>query len=156
MWSAFLSAEGRDEFKQGGACVLSHFSRVQLCDPMDGSPPGSSILGDSPDKNTGVGCHALLQGIFLTQGSKPHLSRLLRWQAGSLLVVPFGKPWSMTGTDRRYEGSVTEDRASPLCICQLWAVFWHWVHLSTTMGPAPWHFLSLGFSVLLSLLSLQV
>ena len=37
--------------------MLSHFSRVQLCDPMDCSPPGSSILGDSPDKNTGVGCH---------------------------------------------------------------------------------------------------
>ena len=31
---------------------------------------------DSPDKNTGVGCHALLQGIFLTQGSNPCLSRL--------------------------------------------------------------------------------
>ena len=27
---------------------------------------------DSPNKNTGVGCHALLQGIFLTQGSNPH------------------------------------------------------------------------------------
>ena len=32
------------------------------CDPMDCSPPGSSVLGFS-DKNTGVGCHALLQGI---------------------------------------------------------------------------------------------
>ena len=28
-------------------------------------PPGSSVHGDSPGKNTGVGCHALLQGIFL-------------------------------------------------------------------------------------------
>ena len=28
---------------------------------------------DSPDKNTGVDCHALLQGIFLTQGSNRHL-----------------------------------------------------------------------------------
>ena len=31
-------------------------------------PPGSSVHGDSPGKNTGVGCHALLQGIFPTQG----------------------------------------------------------------------------------------
>ena len=31
---------------------------------------------DSPGKNTGVSCHALLQGIFLTQGSNPHLSCL--------------------------------------------------------------------------------
>ena len=33
-----------------------------LGDPMDCSPPGSSVPGDSPGKNTGVGCHALLQG----------------------------------------------------------------------------------------------
>ena len=42
-----------------------------LCDPMDCSPPGSSVLGDSPGKNTAVSCHALLQGIFPTQGSNP-------------------------------------------------------------------------------------
>ena len=40
---------------------------------MDCSPPGSSVHGDSPGKNTRVGCHALLQGIFLTQGSNPGL-----------------------------------------------------------------------------------
>ena len=39
-----------------------------LCNPIDWSLPGSSIHGDSPGKNTGVGCHALLQGIFPTQG----------------------------------------------------------------------------------------
>ena len=33
---------------------------------MDSSLPGSSVHGDSPGKNTGVGCHALLQGIFST------------------------------------------------------------------------------------------
>ena len=41
-------------------------------------PPGSSVHGHSPGKNTGVGCHALLQGIFPTQRSKsglPHLGR---------------------------------------------------------------------------------
>ena len=32
-----------------------------LCDPMDCSPSGSSVHGDSPSRNTGVGCHALLQ-----------------------------------------------------------------------------------------------
>ena len=40
-----------------------------LCDPKDCSPPGSSVYGESPGKNTGVGSHSLLQGIFLTQGS---------------------------------------------------------------------------------------
>ena len=45
---------------------------------MDCSPPGSSVHGDSPGKNTGVGCHALLQGIFPTQGSSPDLPHC-RW-----------------------------------------------------------------------------
>ena len=45
-----------------------------LCDCMDCSPLGSSIREDSPDKKrTGVGCHALLQGIFPTQGLNPGL-----------------------------------------------------------------------------------
>ena len=51
-----------------------------LCDPMDCSPPGSSVHGDSPGKNTGVGCHALLQGIFPTQEltpGLPHCRRIL-------------------------------------------------------------------------------
>ena len=42
-----------------------------LCDPMDFSPSGCSVFGDSPGKNTGVGCHALLQGIFPTQEFEP-------------------------------------------------------------------------------------
>ena len=37
-----------------------------LCNTMDHSPPGSSVTGDSPGKDTGVGCHALLQRIFPT------------------------------------------------------------------------------------------
>ena len=44
-------------------------SCLAVCDPMDCSPPGSSVHGNSPGKNIGVGCHALLQGIFLAQGS---------------------------------------------------------------------------------------
>ena len=53
--------------KSGGilCCALS-LSRVCLCDPMDCSPPGSSAHRDYSSKNTGVGCHALLQGIFAT------------------------------------------------------------------------------------------
>ena len=43
---------------------------------MDSSPAGSSVHGDSPGKNTGVGCHALLQGIFPTQGLNPGVPTL--------------------------------------------------------------------------------
>ena len=39
---------------------------LTLCNLMDSSPPGSSVLGDSPGKNTGMGCHALLRGILPT------------------------------------------------------------------------------------------
>ena len=44
-----------------------------LCNYMDCSLPGFSVHGDSPDKNTGVGCQSILQGIFPTQGSNPGL-----------------------------------------------------------------------------------
>ena len=45
---------------------------------MDCSPPGSSVHGDSPGRNAGVGCHALLQGIFPTQVSNTGLP-CCRW-----------------------------------------------------------------------------
>ena len=50
------------------ACVRAKLlqSCLTLCDPTNRSPPGSSVHGDSPGKNSGVGCHSLLQGIFLT------------------------------------------------------------------------------------------
>ena len=40
--------------------VLTHSVASNSCDPMDYSPPGSSVHGDSPGKNTGVGCHLFL------------------------------------------------------------------------------------------------
>ena len=76
-------------------CLVTQ-SCLTLCDPMDYSLLGSSIHRDSPGKNTGVGCHALIWGIFPTQGSNPGLlhcwwipyrlshqgrSRILKWVA---------------------------------------------------------------------------
>ena len=49
-----------------------------LCDSMDLWPARLLCPGDSPGKNIGVGCHALLQGIFLTQGSNTGLPRCRR------------------------------------------------------------------------------
>ena len=56
-------------------CVLAKSlqSCQTLCDSVGYSLPDSSVHGDYPGKNTGVGCHALLQGIFQTQGSNSHL-----------------------------------------------------------------------------------
>ena len=53
-------------------CLIAQ-SGPTLCEPMNCSLPGSSIHGDSPGKNIGVGCHSLLQGIFPTQGWNPGL-----------------------------------------------------------------------------------
>ena len=43
-----------------------------------------------PGKNTGVGCHFLLQGSFLTQGLNPGLLHLLHWQVDSLPLCHLG------------------------------------------------------------------
>ena len=53
-------------------CLVAQ-SYSTLCDPVDCSPPGSSVHEDAPGKNTGVGCHALLQGIFPSEGLNPGL-----------------------------------------------------------------------------------
>ena len=60
-----------------------------LCKPMDRSLPGSSVHGIFPGKNTGVGCHFLLQGIFLTQELNEPRSPAL--QTDSLLTKQQGK-----------------------------------------------------------------
>ena len=49
-------------------------------------------LWDIPGKITGVDYHALLQGLFLTQGLNAHLLCLLHWQMNSLPLGPHGKP----------------------------------------------------------------
>ena len=51
-------------------CVLLSQSYPTLCHPMDCSLAGSSVLWDSPGKNTGVGCHAVL-GDLSNPGIKP-------------------------------------------------------------------------------------
>ena len=66
-----------------------------LCDLVDSSPSGSSVHGDSPGEKIGVGCHALLQGIFPTQGWNPGPPAL---QVDSLPTEPPEKPKN-TGVD---------------------------------------------------------
>ena len=63
---------------EGSLLSLVAQSCPALCDPMDCSPPGSCVHGDSPSKNTGMGCQALLQGIFPIQGSNPGLPHCRR------------------------------------------------------------------------------
>ena len=69
-------------------CAVSQ-SCSALCDPVDWSPPGFSVLGVL-HKNTGIGYHFLLQGIFPTQGLKLNLQHLLYWQADILPLSHLG------------------------------------------------------------------
>ena len=68
-------------------CAQSLQSCLTLCSPMEYSP--SRLLCPwqgqySPGKNTGVDCHFLFQGNFLTWGSNLCFLHLLHWQAGFL------------------------------------------------------------------------
>ena len=67
------------------------------CNPIDCSLPGSSGHKDFPSKNTGVGCHFLLQKISPTQGSNWGLLCLPRWQVDSLPLSHLGSPHSLEG-----------------------------------------------------------
>ena len=84
LWMKALSGTTRPPGNPMLAELLQ--SHLTLCNPMDCSLPGSSIHGDSPGKNTGVGCQALRQRIFPTQGSNLPLSPALA--GGSLPLVP--------------------------------------------------------------------
>ena len=85
IWESVLSSV----FPCAVLCLAAQ-SCWTLCDPMDCSSPGSPVHGDSLGKNTGVGCHSLLQEIFQTQGSNPgvpHCRRIL------YCLTHQGSPW---------------------------------------------------------------
>ena len=70
----------------GASVSVMHVCWVSSVMSVSGQP----YPWNSPGKNTGVGCHALLQGIFQTQGSKLHLLCLLPWQA--VFFLPLAPP----------------------------------------------------------------
>ena len=82
----------------GLRCVCVCVYVAQLCltvlDPVDCSPPGSTVPGNSPDKNAGASRHSLLQGIFPTPGIQPGFPAL---QTDSLPSEPPGKPQAFSG-----------------------------------------------------------
>ena len=79
-------------------CVLSHLSCVQLFVTLWTVACHNLCPWDSPGQNTGVGCHFLFHGIFLTQGSNSCLLSLPHWQEASLPLAPPGKPTSSGST----------------------------------------------------------
>ena len=74
-----------------------------LCNPMDCSLPGSSVHGDSPGNNTGVGCPALLQGNLPNLGIEPRSPTM---QADSLPSEPPGKPYQYDNIVNSFQENV--------------------------------------------------
>ena len=71
-------------------CCAQSLSCVRLpATPWTTQPARLLCLWNFPVKNTGVNCHALLQGIFLTQGLNPHFLHLLA--GGYFATAPLGK-----------------------------------------------------------------
>ena len=75
------------------SCCLVAKSCMTLLQPHGLWPTRLLCPWDFPGKNTGVGCHFLLQGIFLTQGSNPGV---LHWQVDSLPLSHLGSPCLVT------------------------------------------------------------
>ena len=78
--------------KKETSAILSCLRRVRLFATLWSVAHQGPLSMDFPEKNTGVDCRFLLQGIFSTQGWNPHLLCLLHWQAGSLPLVPPAVP----------------------------------------------------------------
>ena len=82
---------GNQHFNGVHAYVLSQLCWT-LCDHMDCSLPGSPVHGILQARILEWGVIPFFRGIFPTQGLNPHLLCLLHWHAGSLPLVPPGKP----------------------------------------------------------------
>ena len=121
-----------DQWNRMHACVCA-------CSVMSNTlwPQGLQLtrllcLWDFPGKNTAAGCHFLLQGIFSTQGSNPHLLCHLHSQVDSLSLSPLGSPWNRTGMCSVVSDSLWPHRMQPARFRYLWdspirdtGVGWH-------------------------------
>ena len=74
------------------ACMLSHLSHIQLFGILWTVAHQAPLAMGFPWQEYWMGCHALLQGIFQTQGSNRQISPVSCIQAGSLPLVPPGRP----------------------------------------------------------------
>ena len=95
-----------------------------LCNPMDPSPSGSSIYGILQARILESVAISFSRGSFLSRELNPYLLYLLHWQAGSLPLVPTGKPFPSLPTLRLFK-QITSSHG------KLWAF-----HSCVTTKPA--------------------
>ena len=92
-----------------------------LCDPMDVAHQAPLSLEFSREEYWS-GCHFLLQGIFLTQGSNWCLLQLLHWQTGSLPLAPPGKPRHL-GTFKYFASFLIRKTLPGICLVDQPTIF---------------------------------
>ena len=90
MMSSLVSAYPSVLYRQC-VCMLSHSVMSAFLRPHKREPIRLLCLWNFPGKNTGVGCHFLLQGIFPTQGLNPRLLHHPPAPPGSLQAVAQGR-----------------------------------------------------------------
>ena len=105
-------------------CLVTHLC-LTLWDPLDWSLLGSCVRGDSAGKNTGVGSHALLQGIFPTQGLN---SGLPNFRQIIYHLSHQGRPWILEWIAYPFSkgSSRPRDQTCSLLLCR--QILYHLSH----------------------------
>ena len=147
-------------------CLVAQ-SCLTLCDPMDYSPPGSSVHGNSPDKNTGVGSLSLLQRIFPTQELNPGLlqcsspAELPGMLEDTAVILPFfcmsfGQSLTIFVMDYIFKDTTSSEKRNNVCFpsnnayCQLYKFWVSQVQSScSVIQPIQWALQSDSFQVAL-------
>ena len=137
---------------------LKYVNRVQLLQPHGLKPARLLCLGDFPGKHTGVDCHLLLQGIFLTQGSNLHLfvsctGRWIlypwaNWKAHEVCIdISLYKPKSTLNRVLWSDTSVIRSKSEWFLVSflKLWGHLFPACPMTfRSLWAPPWHFLTVG------------
>ena len=118
---------------------------LTLCGPSGTAACQASLSMEFSFKNIGAGCHFLLQGIFLSQGSNPYL---LHWQADSLTTEQPGQPFRLYNNPPEYQVWIFGSRqglSRTLFLKgeEFWQMWWRKNILDSLGGPYMWWHASL-------------
>ena len=97
LWANARELGGHNGMISAAAAAKLLQSCPTLCNPIDGSPPGLPHPWDSPGKNTGVGCHFLLQCMKVKSESEVTLSCPTPSAPYGLQPTRLLCPWDLPG-----------------------------------------------------------
>ena len=120
-------------FLEAVLCFVTQ-SYLTLCGPMDCSPPGSPVYGDSAGRNTGVDCHALLRRVFPAQRSNPGL---LHCEQILYLLSHQGSLWPLEWVAHPFSRGSSQPRNQTRVSCLAGRFFTSW---ATRKAPFNWKY----------------